>query len=94
MSATPQQQADGVAAFVAVTRPAPSPVKMSCMAGATSFQSAPWLSPSNVTVPIITITTATVPGTGSSRGSPPSGGRSPTTRSRVSNTLMRDSRLK
>jgi len=61
---------------------------------AKSFQSRPWLSPSNVTVPIITTTNSTVPGAGSSRGSPPSGGRRPTTRSRVSQTDRREKRLK
>ena len=45
---------------------------------ARSFHSWPWLRPSNVTVPIITATSATVPGTGSSRGRPPSSGRTPT----------------
>ena len=54
----------------------------------------PGCSPSNVTVPIITTTTATVPGTGSSFGSPASGGRTPTTRSRVSNGLIREKKLK
>jgi hypothetical protein len=47
-----------------------------------------------VTVPIITTTIATVPGTGSSRGRPPRNGRVPTTRSRVSNTDRREKRLK
>ena len=78
------------ASFVAAS----PPPNASWSVGAMSFHSAPWLSPSKVTVPIITITNATVPVTGSSRGSPPSGGRTPTTRLRVSNTLIRDSRLK
>ena len=36
-------------------------------------RAAPWARPSNVTVPIITATNATVPGAGSSCGRPPSG---------------------
>jgi hypothetical protein len=47
-----------------------------------------------VTVPIITITIPTVPGTGSSFGRPPRNGRVPTTRSRVSKTDSRENRLK
>jgi hypothetical protein len=47
-----------------------------------------------VTVPIITATNATVPGTASSRGSPPNGGRRPTTRSRVSHADIRANMLK
>ena len=66
----------------------------SCSAGPIDPQSEPWLRPSNVTVPIMTMIIAIVPGGVSSSGSPPSGGRTPATRSRVSNTLMRDSRLK
>ena len=62
--------------------------------GARPFHTGPWLKPSNVTVPIITLTTAIVPGTGSRPGRPPSGGRIPTTRSLVSNTLMRENRLR
>ena len=42
--------------------------------------------PSNETEPIITATSATVPGSCSSRGRPESGLRRPTSRSRVSNT--------
>jgi hypothetical protein len=40
------------------------------------------------------ITMATVPGGVSSFGRPPSGGRTPTTRSRVSKTLIRERKLK
>ena len=65
--------------------------KKSLSWAARSVHIGPWLRPSNVTVPIITHTTATVPGTGCSAGSPASGGRSPTTRSRV---VKIDSRAK
>ena len=58
-----------------------------------SLQIAPWLSPSNVTVPIITTTTATVPGGRSSDGRPASGGRTPTTRPRFSKIARREKRL-
>ena len=47
-----------------------------------------------MTVPIITSTNATVPGTTSSCGSPASGGRTPTTPSRRSNGAMRENRSK
>ncbi len=57
----------------------------------TSVQTRPWLRPSNVTVPIITATNATVPVTTSRRGSPPSSGRMPATRSRVSKAEIRAS---
>ena len=60
---------------------------------ARSFHSRPWESPSKVTVPIITEISATVPGGGSRCGRPDSGGRTPTTRSRVSNGEMREKRL-
>ena len=43
-----------------------------------SVQSGPWLRPSNVTVPIITHTKATVPGGRSSGGRPLNSGRTPT----------------
>ena len=68
-------------------------MKQSCSHGPIVPHRPPWLSPSKVTVPIIAVTNATVPGAGSSRGSPASGGRRPTTRSRVSNALMRENRL-
>ncbi len=42
-----------------------------------------------MTVPIITVTNATVPAALSSRGSPPSGRRRPSTPSRTSQTDMR-----
>ena len=43
-------------------RAKPIEVKRSCSAGPIGPTASPWLSPSNVTVPIITITKATVPG--------------------------------
>ena len=59
-----------------------------------SVHSEPWLSPSNVTVPIITTTKKTVPVIGSSRGRPPSGGRRPISRPRRSHSEMREKKLK
>ena len=53
-----------------------------------------FVKPSNETVPIITMSSGTVPGIGLSRGSPDSGLRSPTVPSRVSNTEIRENRLK
>ena len=47
-----------------------------------------------MTVPIITVTNATVPGATSSRGSPPSGRRTPSTPSRVSKIDIRANMLK
>ena len=54
----------------------------------------PALSPSNVTVPIITITIATMPGSGVIRARPESGRRSPTWRPRTSTTDNFENRLK
>ncbi len=54
-------------------------MKASTRSGSRSPHSGPWLNPSNVTVPIITATSATVPAAASSEGRPPSGGRTPTT---------------
>ncbi len=80
--------------FSALVREVPSEMRSSSSGVAMSRQTAPWLRPSNVTVPIITSTKATVPARTSSFGSPPSGGRTPTTRSRVSNGEIREKRLK
>ena len=64
-----------------------TPEEMSC-------HSWPWLSPSKLTVPIITAAKATVPGSALEVGSPPSGRRTPTTPSRVSKIDRRAKRLK
>ncbi len=80
--------------FGAAVGDTPRLTTASTRSGRTSFHRLPWLSPSNVTVPIITQASGTVPATGSSRGSPVNGGRSPTTRSRVSKTDSREKRLK
>ena len=50
--------------------------------------------PSNVTEPIITASSAAVPAPAWRWARPASGGRTPSTRSRVSNTEMRENRLK
>ena len=60
------------------------------MSGERLFQVRLFVKPSNETVPIITISSGTVPGIGLSWGSPDSGLRSPTTPSRVSNTEIRE----
>ena len=72
----------------------PRSVKNCAMSGERLFQVRLLVKPSNETVPIITSTIATVPGSCSSRGSPESGGRRPTSPSRVSNTDSRENRLK
>ena len=64
------------------------------MSGDLLFQVRLLVKPSNETVPIITITSGTVPGSCSRRGRPDSGLRRPTSRSRVSNTEIRENRLK
>ena len=80
--------------LTAASIPIPSALTPSTMSTLRLLHTEPWLRPSNVTVPIITHTNSTVPGSGSSDGRPPSGGRTPTTRSRVSNGLMRANRPK
>ncbi len=72
-----------------------SPVAVSASLSSASIEvhRLPAVRPSNVTVPIITATNAIVPGTISRRGSPASGGRTPTVPSRDSNTEIRESRL-
>ena len=64
------------------------------MSGEMLFQGRFPVKPSNETEPIITATSATVPGSCSSRGRPESGVRSPTSRSRVSTEEMRENGLK
>ena len=64
------------------------------MSGEMLFQGCFPVKPSNETEPIITATSATVPGRDSSCGRPDSGLRRPTSPSRVSTTDMRENRLK
>ena len=64
------------------------------MSGDTLFQGRLLLKPSNETAPIITDTSATVPGSCGSCGRPESGLRKPTSPSRVSTGDMRENRLK
>jgi hypothetical protein len=59
----------------AVAWPKPRSVTTSVMSGAMSDQTGPLESPSNVVDPIITQSSATVPGTGVSHVTPLSGGR-------------------
>ena len=78
----------------AADAPIPTLVNASTIQLEMSPHADPCSKPSNVTVPIITASSATVPAAGSSRGRPPSSGRRPTTPSRVSNGLSRENRLK
>jgi hypothetical protein len=64
------------------------------MSGERLFQVRFPVNPSKETVPIITVKSATVPASGSTRASPESGLRSPTSRSRVSIGDRRENRLK
>ena len=82
------------ASLMAASAPSPIAVPASTSSTLMSRHTWPWESPSKVTVPIITQTKNTVPGSASSDGSPPSGGRQPTTPSRASNGLMRANRPK
>ena len=68
--------------------------KNCAMSGETLFQGRFPVNPSNETEPIITATSATVPGSGSSCGRPDSGRRRPTSPSRVSTGDSRENRLK
>ena len=64
------------------------------MSGEMLFQGRFPVKPSNETEPIITASSATVPGSGSSCGRPESGLRRPTSPSRVSTADRRENRLK
>jgi hypothetical protein len=72
----------------------PSDARASLSSTETLRHTAPCERPSKVTPPIITATTATVPGTGVRGGRPLSGGRIPSRPSRVSQTESRAKRLK
>ena len=64
------------------------------MSGAMSTHGLPSLAPSNITVPIITNSSAIVPGSGSSRATPDSGLRSPSRPSFTATGEIRENRLK
>ena len=69
-------------------------MKKSWMSGAMSTQGLPSLAPSNITVPIITTSTAIVPGSGTSCAAPLSGLRSPSRPSFTTTGEMREKKLK
>src|SRR5215207_6676942 len=74
--------------------PNPMSMKRSWMSGAMSTQGLPSLAPSNITVPIITNSSAIVPGSGSSDVTPDSGLRQPSRPALTASGDSRENRLK
>ena len=91
---TPSSSPNVAAIFGRRQRADPEPVERVDESAEMSLHSWPWQSPSNVTVPIITVTNATVPAPGPAAAARRAAGRTPSTPSRVSKIDMRANMLK